>query len=79
MGMFVYFKYVHFAALPPLFFDLENDPAELHNLAGDSSYAHLILEYAQKMISWRMINDERTLTHMMVGPSGVIERSTEPG
>ncbi len=72
------YKYVHFAALPPLFFDLENDPAELHNLAGDPSYATLILEYAQKMISWRMRNDERTLTHMMVGPSGLVERLPQP-
>jgi hypothetical protein len=70
--------FVYFAALPPLFFDLQNDPTELHNLAVDPSYAPLILEYAQKMISWRMTSDERTLTHMMVGPGGLAERSPEP-
>ncbi len=68
------YKYVHFAALPALFFDLKNDPDELHNLAGDPAYTELILKYAQKMISWRMMNDERPLAHMLVGPKGVVER-----
>jgi arylsulfatase A-like enzyme len=68
------FKYVHFAALSPLFFDLKNDPDELHNLAGDPAYTDLMLKYAQKMLSWRMVNDERTLTHLMVGPNGVAEK-----
>ena len=68
------YKYVHFVALPALFFDLKNDPDELHNLAGDPAYTELILKYAQKMISWRMMNDERPLAHMIVGPKGVVER-----
>ena len=59
------YKYVHFAALPPLFFDLKNDPDELHNLAGVPTYTEMVLKYAQKMLSWRMVNDERTLTHML--------------
>jgi len=69
------YKYVHFTDLPPLFFDIKNDPAELHNLAEDPVYAGLVLKYAQKMLSWRMVNDERTLTHMMVSPKGVVERA----
>jgi arylsulfatase A-like enzyme len=68
------YKYVHFADLPPLFFDLKNDPDELYNLARDPAYTELILEYAQKMLSWRMVNDERTLTHMTVGPEGITKR-----
>ena len=68
------FKYVHFAAMPPLFFDLNNDPDELHNLAGDPAYTELLLEYAQKMLSWRMVNDERTLTHMRAEPEGMVAR-----
>jgi len=68
------YKYVHFAALPPLFYDLQEDPDELHNLAGDPAYVGLVLQYAQKMISWRMVNDERTLTGMKVGPTGVTVR-----
>jgi arylsulfatase A-like enzyme len=69
-----WYKYVHFAALPPLFYDLRKDSDELHNLAGDPVYAGLVLTYAQKMISWRMVNDERTLTGKKVGPGGVMER-----
>ncbi len=68
------YKYVHFTALPPLLFDLKNDPDELHNLAGDPAYTEIVLKYAQKMLSWRMINDERTLVYMLVGPEGVVER-----
>jgi len=69
-----HYKYVHFAALPPLFFDLRNDPDELHNLAANPAFTELILKYAQKMLSWRMVNDERTLTHMLAEPEGMVER-----
>ena len=68
------FKYVHFATLPPLLFDIKNDPEELQNLADDSTNTGLLLEYAQKLLSWRMVNDERTLTGMRVGPKGLVER-----
>jgi len=67
------YKYVHFAALPPLFFDLERDPDQLTDRAGDPTYAPLILRYAQKMLSWRMANEERTLTHLHIG-KGVFEQ-----
>ena len=40
------FKYVHFAALPPLFFDLQNDPGQFVNRAGDPAYAARLGEYA---------------------------------
>jgi arylsulfatase A-like enzyme len=69
------YKYVHFAALPPLLFDLEEDPKQLHNLAGDPAYAPVMLEYAQKMLSWRMENMERTLTGMSGSPDGLVVRS----
>ena len=69
-----HYKYVHFTGLPPLFFDIKNDPEELHNLADDSTFTGLMFEYARKMLSWRMANDERTLTGMRVGPKGLFER-----
>ncbi len=59
-------KYVHFTSLPPLFFDLETDSAELENRIDDPAYATQVLEYAQRMLSWRMSNDERVLTHIHV-------------
>jgi arylsulfatase A-like enzyme len=67
------YKYVHFTAMPPLFFDIKNDPEELYNLADDATFSGLMLAYARKMLSWRMANDERTLTGMRVGPKGLIE------
>jgi arylsulfatase A-like enzyme len=68
------YKYVHFTALPPLFFDLENDPGELVNRADDPAYRERVLEYAQKMLSWRMNHDEQTLTHLMLTEDGVVAR-----
>jgi arylsulfatase A-like enzyme len=64
------YKYVHFAALPPLFYDLERDPHELDNRAGDATYRDLVLGYAQKMLSWRMRSEDRTLSHIILGPEG---------
>ena len=55
------FKYVHFTGLPPLLFDLKNDPDELKNLANDPSYAVTRAEYAGRMLSWRMAHADRTL------------------
>lgn len=66
------YKYVHFAALPPLFYDLEKDPEQLVNRADDPAYASLVAEYAQKMLSWRMMNDERVLTYKSIH-EGVVE------
>ena len=68
------YKYVHFTALPSLFFDLEEDPAELRNLADDPSYQGLILEYAQKMLSWRMTHEDRVLTNTVLTAAGPVER-----
>ena len=67
------YKYVHFTALPPLFFDLQEDPGEFTNLADDPAYLPLVLEYAQKMLSWRMLHDERVLANQMLTPGGRIE------
>jgi len=67
------FKYVHFAALPPLLFDIVSDPQEMKNLAGLPSYLATELAYAQKLLSWRLLNQERTLTNMHVGEGGVYE------
>jgi arylsulfatase A-like enzyme len=68
------YKYVHFTALPPLFFDLQQDASQLHNRAADPAYASLVCDYAQKLLSWRMQHDERTLTGMRLGPGGVTTR-----
>ena len=68
------YKYVHFTNLPPLFFDLQQDPYEFVNQANNPDYLPLVLEYAQKMLSWRMNHDEQTLTHLALTDNGVVSR-----
>ncbi len=72
------YKYVHFAALPPLFFDLAQDPNQFENLADDPAHAALVRDYAQKALSLRMRHAERTLTHFRATPQGLEERSSAP-
>ncbi|HXH04452.1 MAG TPA: alkaline phosphatase family protein [Candidatus Competibacteraceae bacterium] len=67
------YKYVHFTALPPLFFDLQEDPWEFRNLAADPAYQGQVLEYAQKLLSLRMNHAERTLANTMLTEHGVVE------
>jgi arylsulfatase A-like enzyme len=66
-------KYVHFAGMAPLFYDLERDPDELVDRATDPAYGATVLEYAQRLLSFRMRHAERTLTGALVTPQGVIE------
>lgn len=68
------YKYVHFAGLPPLFFDLARDPDELENRAADPACQGLVLEYAQKLLSWRLQSEDRSLTQFHLGPGGAFER-----
>ena len=68
------YKYVHFAALPPLFFDLEKDPAQLHNLAKDTAYNGPMLEMAQKMLNWKLLHADKTLTGYAATPDGLTSR-----
>jgi arylsulfatase A-like enzyme len=69
------FKYVHFTKLPPLLFDLEKDPGEFRNCADDPAYLPVVLDYAQKMLSWRMNHDEHALTHISLTRQGPVARA----
>jgi arylsulfatase A-like enzyme len=69
------YKYVHFAALPPLLFDLQADPHETTNLADRPEMAATVLAYAQKMLDWRLSHAERTLTNMVLTKDGLVSRS----
>jgi len=66
------FKYVHFAAMPPLLFDMRNDPDEMHNLAEEPDYQSVVLDYAQKMLSWRMRSENSSLHNYTVTDTGMI-------
>ncbi|MBS0521590.1 MAG: alkaline phosphatase family protein [Proteobacteria bacterium] len=69
------FKYVHFAALPPLFFDLKKDPGQFVNCATDPAYAARMHEYAARMLDWRLGFAERTLTGYRASPQGLQVRA----
>ncbi len=58
------YKYVHFTALPPLLFDLQEDPGEFHNLAESPEAQLLVARYAQKMLSWMLNHRDRTLANI---------------
>ena len=58
------YKYVHMTALPPLLFDLQDDPEEFVNRADDPDCRNIVLEYAQKMLSWSMLHRDRTLVNI---------------
>ena len=69
------YKYVHFTNLPGLFFDLRNDPLEMNNLIDDPACASEVMRLMQRMISWRMRNDERTLTDIKVSREKIYQRT----
>jgi arylsulfatase A-like enzyme len=69
------YKYVHFAALPPLLFDLKADPGQFVNRANDPAYAARMGEYAQKMLTWRLGYADRTLTGYRATPRGLEVRA----
>ncbi len=69
------YKYVHFAALPPLFFDLKADPGQFVNRATDPAYTVRMGEYAAKMLNWRLGFAERTLTGYRATPKGLEVRA----
>jgi hypothetical protein len=46
----------------------------MHNLADKPEMSGLLLEYARKMLTWRLVNSERTMTNMHVGNDGLFQR-----
>ena len=67
------FKLVHFnGGLPPLLFDLENDPHEMADLANDPAHAATLLRLTQKLLSHRMKHADRTLTGVKITAKGAV-------
>ena len=65
-------KYVHFGGgLPPLLFDLDEDPGELHELAGDPAYLSLRLEMAERLLAWRAEHLDQSLALSQLTERGV--------
>ena len=73
------YKYVHFTAQAPLLYDMQRDPGELTNLAGDPAMARVIARYGQKLLSHRMLHAERTLANAQLTPQGVVRHAGPRG
>jgi len=67
------YKYVHFPSLPPVLFDLERDPGEFTNRAGDPAYRDVELDMARRMLTWRMRHAERTLSRYTTSRRGLVD------
>jgi arylsulfatase A-like enzyme len=67
-------KYVHFPALPPLLFNLREDPNEFVNRVEDPDCRDVVLHYTRKMLSWRMEQADRTLARTYLTEEGPFER-----
>jgi arylsulfatase A-like enzyme len=65
-------KYVQFAAdpalLPPLLFDLDDDPFQLHDRVRRGEGGEAAWRAAQRLLLWRMRNDERALSGTVLTP-----------
>jgi arylsulfatase A-like enzyme len=66
------FKYVHFAGLPPLLFDLAIDPMELINRAEDRDYLGVRLAFAEKLLSLRARHLDQTLAYTELTGDGPV-------
>jgi arylsulfatase A-like enzyme len=67
------YKYVHFAGLRPLLFDLRDDPDELVDRADDPDYLAVRAKYAERLLSWRARHLDRTLTGILLTAKGPVD------
>jgi arylsulfatase A-like enzyme len=66
-------KYIHFnGGLPPLLFDIEADPAETRNLAGDPDCREDLMRLSRKMLDHRMSHAFGALSSTAITPKGVV-------
>jgi arylsulfatase A-like enzyme len=72
-----HYKYVHFAGLAPLLFDLRSDPGEFRNIAADEKAVPIVVRYTQSLLSWRQAHEDQTLTHMMATSKGLVSRPSK--
>jgi len=68
-------KYVHFPSLPSLLFSMGKDPFETNNLADLPEYQSIKNELLSKLLSHRMLHQERQLSNTMLSSKGVRTKS----
>ena len=71
-------KYVHFAGLEPIMFDLSADPQETSNVAGNPDYLSAQLDCAEELLSWRAEHLDQTLALSTLTDHGVVSDSRTP-
>ena len=71
-------KYVHFAGLEPIMFDLSADPQETSNVAGNPDYLSAQLDCAEELLSWRAEHLDQTLALSALTDHGVVSDSRTP-
>ncbi len=64
-------KYVHFPTLPPLLFNLRKDPFEVNNLARNKKYQNIRNDLLSKLLSHRLLHQERQLSSLQISSEGV--------
>ena len=69
------YKYVHFTGLPPLLFDLKEDPDETVNLAERADYAEIRADMAGRMLTRRMVHADRHFTSTELTENGPVVRA----
>lgn len=72
-------KYVHFAGMASLYFDLVDDPAQLVDRSNDPVYSRRILQAAEATLSWRQATSEQVLTDLSASSSGMRKLHQPPG
>jgi len=63
-------KYVHFPTLPPLLFNLKDDPQEVKNLANVKKFQNVKNKLLSQLLSHRMLHLERQLSNMKLTKKG---------
>ena len=66
------YKYVHFGGLPPLLFDLAEDPGELVNRVDDPALAAIRVEMAERLLAWRARHLDRQLSGLVATADGMV-------
>jgi arylsulfatase A-like enzyme len=68
-------KYVHFISLPPLLFNIKDDPNETCDLSKDPTFEKIKFELLSKLLDHKRRHAERFLSNKNLGKDGVKENS----